>query len=206
MIPAAFAYEAPETPEEALELLAANEGAVLLAGGHTLLTALKERTVRPAMLVDIARIGLDRLEVDMYGTKLPLNQLAVISVPEPQQLAIRPYDQNSLSAIEKAVLKSDLGLTPNNDGKIIRLNIPRLTEERRIELGKLVGKRVEEAKVAVRNIRRDSLNDLRKMKEEKEISENEFFLAQDNLQKLTDKYTEEIDQLGEKKEAEIMEV
>lgn len=149
---------------------------------------------------------LDRLEVEMYGTKLPLNQLAAISVPEPQQLAIRPYDQNSLSAIEKAVLKSDLGLTPNNDGKIIRLNIPRLTEERRVELGKLVGKRVEEAKVAVRNIRRDSLKLLRKMQKNEEISENELLLAQDDLQKLTDKYTEEIDGLGVKKEAEIMEV
>jgi ribosome recycling factor len=149
---------------------------------------------------------LDRLEVEMYGATLPLNQLATISVPEPQQLAIRPYDQNSLSAIEKAVLKSDLGLTPNNDGKIIRLNIPRLTEERRIELGKLVGKRVEEAKVAVRNVRRDSLNDLRKEKDDKEISENQFFLTQDDLQQLTDKYIKEIDELGEKKQAEIMEV
>lgn len=149
---------------------------------------------------------LDRLEVEMYGATLPLNQLATISVPEPQQLAIRPYDQNSLSAIEKAVLKSDLGLTPNNDGKIIRLNIPRLTEERRIELGKLVGKRIEEAKVAVRNVRRDSLNDLRKEKDDKEISENQFFLTQDDLQQLTDKYIKEIDELGEKKQAEIMEV
>lgn len=149
---------------------------------------------------------LDRLEVEMYGTTMPLNQLAAISVPEPQQLAIRPFDPNSLSAIEKAVLKSDLGLTPNNDGKIIRLNIPRLTEERRLELSKLVGKRVEEAKVAVRNVRRDSLRDLGKLKDDKEISENLFFETQDDLQTLTDKYTEDIDRLGETKEAEIMEV
>jgi ribosome recycling factor len=149
---------------------------------------------------------LDRLEVEMYGTIVPLNQLAAISVPEPQQLAIRPYDQNSLSAIEKAVQKSDLGLTPNNDGKIIRLNIPRLTEERRRELSRLVGKRVEEAKVAVRNVRRDTLNDLRELKDEKDISEDRFYLTQDNLQVLTDKYIEEIDVLGQKKEAEIMEV
>ena len=148
---------------------------------------------------------LDRLEVEMYGVMLPLNQLASISVPEPQQLGIRPYDANSAQAIEKAILKSDLGLTPNNDGKIIRLNIPRLTEERRRDLTKLVGKRVEEAKVAVRNVRRDVLNDLREMKEEKMISENQFYISQDDLQELTDAYTERIDELGKKKEDEIME-
>jgi ribosome recycling factor len=149
---------------------------------------------------------LDRIEVEMYGAQVPLNQLAAISVPEPQQLAIRPYDQNSLAAIERAILKSDVGLTPNNDGKIIRLNIPRLTEERRREMTKMVGKRIEEAKVAIRNIRRDVLNDLREMKDEKMISENQFFISQDDLQELTDKYTEEIDTLGQQKEAEIMEV
>jgi ribosome recycling factor len=149
---------------------------------------------------------LDRIEVEMYGASLPLNQLATISVPEPQQLAVRPYDQSSLTAIEKAILKSDLGLTPNNDGKLIRLNIPRLTEERRRDLNKLVGKRVEEGKVAIRNVRRDTLNDLREMKEEKMISENQFFISQDDLQTLTDKYTEEVDEVGKKKEEEIMEV
>ncbi|MGB3713657.1 MAG: ribosome recycling factor [Candidatus Promineifilaceae bacterium] len=149
---------------------------------------------------------LDRIEVEMYGANLPLNQLATISVPEPQQLAIRPYDQNSLAAIERAILKSDLGLNPNNDGKIIRLNIPRLTEERRRDLTKLVGKRVEEAKVAIRNIRRDTLNDLREMKEEVMISENQFYISQEDLQNLTNKYTEEIDEVGKKKEEEIMEV
>ena len=149
---------------------------------------------------------LDRLEVEMYGANLPLNQLATISVPEPQQLAIRPFDQNSLAAIERAVLKSDLGLTPNNDGKLIRLNIPRLTEERRRDLSRLVGKRIEEAKVAVRNIRRDTLNDLREMKDEKMISENQFYISQDDLQELTDNYTKQIDDLGTRKEAEIMEV
>ncbi|GMQ77524.1 MAG: ribosome recycling factor [Anaerolineae bacterium] len=149
---------------------------------------------------------LDRIEVEMYGVLVPLNQLASISVPEPQQLAIRPYDQNSISSIEKAILKSDLGLTPNNDGKIIRLNIPRLTEERRRDLSRLVGKRVEEAKVAVRNVRRDTLNDLREYKDEKIISENQFFISQDDLQDLTDKYIEQVDELGLRKEAEIMEV
>ena len=149
---------------------------------------------------------LDRLEVEMYGVQMPLNQLAAISVPEPQQLAIRPYDENSLTPIEKSILKSDLGITPNNDGKIIRLNIPRLTEERRRDLSRLVSKRVEEAKVSVRNVRRDTLNDLREMKDEKMISENQFYLSQDDLQELTDKYTEQIDELGQLKEAEIMEV
>ncbi len=149
---------------------------------------------------------LDRLEVEVYGALLPLNQLAIVSVPEPQQLAIRPFDQNSVAAIERAILKSDLGLTPNNDGKIIRLNIPRLTEERRRDLTRLVGKRVEEAKVAVRNVRRDALNDLREMKDEKMISENQFYISQDDLQELTDKYTAEVDVLGQQKAAEIMEV
>jgi ribosome recycling factor len=149
---------------------------------------------------------LDRLEVEMYGVQMPINQLAAISVPEPQQLAIRPYDENSITPIEKSILKSELGLTPNNDGKIIRLNLPRLTEERRRDLSRLVGKRVEEAKVSVRNVRRDTLNDLREMKDEKMISENQFYISQDDLQELTDKYTEQIDELGELKEAEIMEV
>ncbi len=149
---------------------------------------------------------LDRIEVEMYGTMMPLNQLAVIAAPEPQQLSIRPYDPNSLAAIERAILKSDLGLTPNNDGSIIRLNIPRLTEERRRELSRLVNKRVEEARVSVRNVRRDVQNDLRRLKEEKEISENQFYMSQDDLQKLTDNYIAQIDDLGEKKEAEIMEV
>jgi ribosome recycling factor len=149
---------------------------------------------------------LDRITVEMYGVDIPLNQLATISVPEPQQLAIKPYDQNSVSAISKAILKSDLGLTPNSDGHIIFLNIPRLTEERRRDLTKLVGKRIEEAKVAVRNVRRDALHDLREMKEEKMISEDRFFMSQDDLQELTDKYVEQIDELGKQKEAEIMEV
>jgi ribosome recycling factor len=149
---------------------------------------------------------LDRIEVEMYGTLMPLNQLAVIAAPEPQQLSIRPYDPNSISAIERAILKSDLGLTPNNDGAIVRLNLPRLTEERRRELSRLVSKRVEEARVSVRNVRRDTLNDLRDLKEEKEISENQFYISQDDLQKLTDNYIAQIDDLGEKKEAEIMEV
>ncbi|RMD51233.1 MAG: ribosome recycling factor [Candidatus Thermofonsia bacterium] len=149
---------------------------------------------------------IERLMVEMYGVEMPLNQMAVISVPEPQQLAIRPYDANSISAIEKAIMKSDLGIMPNNDGKIIRLNLPRLTEERRRELTKIVGKRVEEAKVAVRNVRRDALNDLREMKSESMIPEDAFYRAQDDLQELTDKFIAKIDEIGKAKEEEILSV
>jgi ribosome recycling factor len=149
---------------------------------------------------------LDRIIVEMYGVEMPLNQMAVVSVPEPQQIAIRPYDANSISAIERAVLKSDLGIMPNNDGKIIRLNIPRLTEERRRDLSKLVSKRVEEAKVAVRNVRRDAMNDLREFEREKLITEDDQHRGQDDLQALTDKYIKQIEEIGEAKEAELMEV
>ena len=149
---------------------------------------------------------LDRVTVEAYGSEVNLKQVALISVPEPQQLAIRPYDTNILSQIEKAIMKSDIGITPNNDGKIIRLTMPRLTEERRRDLTRQVGRRIEEAKVSVRNIRRDTLNDLREFEKEKMIAEDEFFEGQDDLQKLTDKYIAELDELGRQKEAEIMEV
>lgn len=149
---------------------------------------------------------IEKLEVEIYGQAMNLIQIAVISVPEPQQLAIRPYDANSISAIERAILKSNLGLTPNNDGKIIRLNLPRLTEERRRDLSRLLARRVEDAKVAVRNVRRDALNDLREFKNESVVTEDEFFRGQDDLQGLTDKYVSEIDELGSQKEKEIMEV
>lgn len=149
---------------------------------------------------------VDKISVEMYGVEMPLNQMAVISVPEPQQIAIRPYDAKSLSAIERAILKSDLGIMPNNDGKILRLNIPRLTEERRRDLRKLVGRRVEEGKVAVRNVRRDALNDLREFEKEKLITEDDLHRSIDNLNELTEKYTKQIDEIGQDKEAEIMEV
>lgn len=149
---------------------------------------------------------VEKIPVEMYGAEMPLQQMAVISVPEPQQLAIRPYDANAISAIERAIMKSDLGIMPNNDGKIIRLNMPRLTEERRRELTRVVGRRLEEAKVAVRNVRRDALNDLREFKTESLIAEDDFYRAQDDLQELTDKYIDEIDELGKRKDAEIMEV
>ncbi|MCP4421475.1 MAG: ribosome recycling factor [Chloroflexi bacterium] len=149
---------------------------------------------------------VEKLEVEMYGQVMHLIQLAVISVPEPRQLAIRPYDASSISAVERAIMKSNLGIMPNNDGKIIRLNMPRLTEERRRDLTKLLGHRIEDAKVAVRNVRRDVLNDLREFKNESMVTEDDFYRGQDDLQELTDKYVKEIDTLGSRKEEEIMEV
>lgn len=149
---------------------------------------------------------VERLPVEYYGALTPLNQLATISAPEPRLLTIRPWDASSLSAIEKAILKSDLGLTPNNDGKIIRLVIPRLTEERRQELVKVVARRLEEARVAIRNCRRDGISDLREFENEKLISEDEFYRGKDKMQELTDKFTERVDEVGQNKEQEIMEV
>lgn len=149
---------------------------------------------------------VERLEVEYYGTPTPLNQLASISAPEPRLLAIRPWDPSALPAIERAILASDLGLTPNNDGHIIRLPIPRLTEERRRDLGKIVRNRVEEAKVAVRNVRRDALKDLRSFEREGLIPEDDFYRARDDLQELTDSLTGRIDEIGQAKETEIMEV
>jgi len=149
---------------------------------------------------------IEKLRVDYYGTPTPLNQLAAISVPEPRLMVIRPYDPTSLSEIERAILKSDLGLTPVNDGKLIRLPIPRLTEERRQELARVVGRRAEEARVAIRNCRRDGLRDLREMEKEKLISEDEHYRAREDMQKLTDKYVEQVDEVGRAKETEIKEV
>lgn len=154
-----------------------------------------------------ASTGLvEKLPVEYYGTPTPLFQLASISIPEPQQIAIRPYDPKSLKLIEKAILASDLGLTPNNDGTNVRLNLPSLTEERRRELVKMVQKRVEETKVAIRNIRRSAIDDLREMEREKMISENERDRGLEQVQELTDKYVQESDDTGKRKEQEVMEV
>ncbi len=149
---------------------------------------------------------VERLQIEYYGTNVPLNQLATISVPEPRLLVIRPYDPSSLPQIEKAILKSDLGLTPANDGKVIRLSVPRLTEERRLELVKMVQRRVEEARVSVRNCRRDGLQDLRDLEKEKVASEDEYYRAKEKMQDLTDQRVEEIDEIGVVKEKQIMEV
>jgi ribosome recycling factor len=149
---------------------------------------------------------VERLQVEYYGTQAPLNQLSTISAPEPRLLVIRPYDPSSLPQIEKAILKSELGLTPANDGKVIRLSIPRLTEERRRELVKMVQKRVEEARVAVRNCRRDGLQDMREMEKEKLVSEDEHYRGKDRMQELTDKHVEKLDEIGKTKEEQVMEV
>jgi len=149
---------------------------------------------------------VDRLPVEYYGASAALQELALISIPEPQLIAIKPYDPTAMKAIERAILQSDLGLTPNNDGKIIRLQIPSLTEERRRELSKAASKRVEVAKVSVRNTRRDSLEDLRSLQKEKMITEDEFFEGRDELQKVTDEYIKKVDEVGAAKEKEILEI
>ena len=149
---------------------------------------------------------VERLQVEYYGALTPLIQLASITVPEPRALLIRPFDASSLRTIERAILASDLGLNPNNDGKSIRLNLPPLTEERRRELVKVVHNRLEEARVAVRNVRRDSIRDMREFEQEKLISEDERKRGEDELQKITDRLIEEINAIGERKEKEILEV
>ena len=154
-----------------------------------------------------ASAGLvDKIVVDYYGTSTSLKEIASVSVPEAQLIAIRPYDPSSLKAIERAILQSDLGLTPNNDGKIIRLQIPTLTEERRRELSKSVAKRIEEARIAIRNIRRNGLEDLRSFEKESLITEDDLFYGKDKLQEITDDYIKKADDIGGAKEKEIMEV
>jgi ribosome recycling factor len=149
---------------------------------------------------------VEKLSVDYYGTPTPLIQLATISVPEPRLLAIRPFDPASIRDIERAILASELGLTPSNDGKLIRLNIPTLTEERRHELVRIVRNRAEEARVANRNVRRDTLNDIREFEREKIISEDDLKRGEEELQKLTDHYVKQINKICERKEAEVLEV
>jgi ribosome recycling factor len=149
---------------------------------------------------------VEKLQVEYYGTPTALMQLASISVPEPRTLTIKPFDPSTLKVIEKTIQASDLGLNPNNDGKVIHLNLPPLTEDRRRDLVKHVHHRLEESRVAVRNIRRDIHNDMREFEKEKLVSEDELKRGEDDLQKLTDRFVEEIAKLGEKKETEIMEV
>lgn len=149
---------------------------------------------------------VEKLSVIYYDTPTPLMQLASISVPEPRSILIKPFDSSSLKDVERAILASDLGLTPNNDGKSIHLNLPPLTEERRRDLVKVVHNRLEEARIAVRNIRRDTQNDMRDFEKEKLISEDELKRGEDDLQKLTDRFIEDINKHGQEKEKEIMEV
>ena len=154
-----------------------------------------------------ASTGLvEHLQVEAYGSTMPLNQLAGISVPEARMIIIQPYDASTIRPIEKAIQHSDLGINPSNDGRLIRLVIPPLTEERRRDLTKLVRSRVEESKIALRNIRRDALEDLRGFGNEKLISEDDQRRGQEKLQELTDRYGRDLDQVGANKEAEVMEV
>ena len=148
---------------------------------------------------------IEKLHVEYYDVPTPLIQLATISVPEPRQLLIRPFDASTLRTIERAILASDLGLTPNNDGKAIRLNLPPLTEERRRDLVRLVHQRAEDGRVAVRNVRRDLIKDLHEFEKEKMISEDDLEEGQEELQKITDRFIEEINKISEHKEKEILE-
>lgn len=162
------------------------------------LTTLRAGRANPAIL--------DKVQVEYYGALTPLNQVASISTPEARLLVIQPYDKTALSDIERAIQKSDLGLTPSNDGSLIRIAIPALTEERRRDLVKLVKKYAEEAKVVVRNVRRDANDDLKKLQKEGEMTEDELRRSTDDVQKLTDKEIIKIDEVANAKEKEILEV
>lgn len=160
-----------------------------------------------AMRTGRASTGIvEKLMVDYYGQPTSLKQLALLSVPEPQLISIKPYDASAMKDIEKAIMESDIGLTPNNDGKIIRLQIPSLTEERRRDLSKTANKRAEEAKISIRNARRDALNALKNFEKEKEITEDDHRDGRDSVQKLTDKFTTKVDDAWQAKNKDIMDV
>jgi ribosome recycling factor len=162
------------------------------------LTTIRTGRANPAII--------EHLQVEYYGAPTPLQQLATITSPDPRQLLIQAYDRSALGGIEKAIRQSDLGFNPVNDGNLIRIVIPSLTEDRRRDLVKLVHKRIEEAKVAIRNVRREANDHLRKMRRDKEISEDEESVAEEELQRITDRLTRETDRIGQTKEAEILEV
>ena len=149
---------------------------------------------------------VEKLPIEYYGSPTPLQQMAVISVPEPQLIMIRPFDPSAIKDIERGIMQSDLGITPNNDGKVIRLQIPPLTEERRKSLAKSVSQRVEDGKVSVRNHRRENLDYLRELEKEKEISEDDFYWGRDELQKITDEFVQQADAIGKAKAEEIMSI
>ena len=149
---------------------------------------------------------LDKIRVDYYGSETPINQVATISVPEARMIVIQPWDKSVLSAIEKAILKSDLGLPPNNDGKLIRLNFPPLNEERRKQLVKSAKATAEQSRVAMRNIRREAIDELKKLQKNSEISEDELKDAENKIQKMTDSHISQINSLSDEKEKEIMEI
>lgn len=162
------------------------------------LSAIRTGRASPALI--------ERMPVEYYGANTPLIQLASISVPEPRQLLVRPFDPSTLKDIERAIMVSDLGLTPNSDGKVIRLSLPQLTEERRRELVRVVHNRMEETRVRIRNTRRDLIRDLREFEKEGLISEDDQERGEKELQELTDKLIKKVDEIGERKESEIMEV
>ncbi len=149
---------------------------------------------------------VERIHVDYYGTQTPLNQLAGLSVPEPHQIVIQPWDRSVLGAIEKAIIKSDIGLTPNVDGTVVRLNVPPLTEERRKELVRLVHKRMEEARIEIRNLRREAADALKKEERDGVLGADEIHRQLDALQQLTDQFVAEVDRIGGHKEQEVLEV
>jgi ribosome recycling factor len=175
-------------------------------------TRRKMNKVLEVMSQDLSRVRtgrasvalLEGIKVDCYGTSMPLPQVASLAAPEPRLLTVQPWDSGILGDIEKALLKSDLGLTPTNDGKVIRLPIPALTTERRKELVKNVKKTGEEAKVALRNVRRDANDQFKKLKNDKQLSEDESHKAQDEVQKITDEFIKKVDQVAAEKEKEIM--
>jgi len=162
------------------------------------LTGIRTGRATPALV--------EKLPIDYYGMPTPLMQLASISIPEARAIMIKPFDPTSLKTIEKSILASDLGLTPNNDGKAIRLNLPPLTEDRRRDLVKVVHSRLEEARVAIRNVRRDIIKDLKEFEKEKMISEDDLKIGEEEIQKLTDHMISEVDVIGTRKQKEIMEV
>ena len=149
---------------------------------------------------------LDRIQIDYYGTLTPVNQVANVSIPDPRSIMIQPWESSLVPAIEKAIMQSDLGLTPNSDGAVIRLNLPQLTQERRAEFVKVAGKKTEEARVAIRNIRRDANDELKKLEKDKSVPEDELKKAQEDIQKLTDRHIKDAEQMLASKEKEILEV
>jgi ribosome recycling factor len=149
---------------------------------------------------------LDRVMVEYYGTNSPINQVASISVPESRMLVIQPWDKGSIPAIEKAIMKSDLGVTPSNDGQVIRIALPQLTEERRKQMVKIVHQQTEDAKVSIRNVRRDAITNIKELMNEKMISENDERRGEHQVDELTKKFTDEAEKIGKAKEAEVLEV
>ena len=149
---------------------------------------------------------VEKIHVEYYGSEMPLNQMANVSVPEARVIAIQPWDRGAMPAIEKAILKSDLGLTPNNDGQIIRITLPQLTQDRRKELVKVVHRRLEEGRVAIRNVRRDVVDQFKQLRKENLATDDDVRGGEARLQKLTDRYVADADKVGQRKEAEILEV